>query len=110
EPTRQPRREPRWPAMLAILLVLVLLELMSNRIALFPGWVPWTLGFGVFITVFLVALASDQARWIPLERVVTYVFCGVGTVGTIANLANRVAIRRRGGQWMPARQLLASRM
>jgi hypothetical protein len=102
------RREPRWPAMLAIFLVLVLLELMSNRIALFPGWVPWTLGFGMFITVFLVALASDQTRWLPLERAVTYVFCGIGTIGTVANLTNLVSLMVNGGQTIAGQQLLAS--
>src|SRR4051794_41428290 len=104
----RPRREPRWPAMLAIFLVLVLLELMSGRITLFPSWVPWALGFGMFIPVFLVALASDQTRWLPLERAVTYVFCGIGTVGTVANLTNLVSLMVHGGQTIAGQQLLAS--
>lgn len=94
--------------MLAIFLVLLLLELMSNRITLFPGWVPWALCFGVFIPVFLVALARDQARWLPLERAVTYVFCGITTLGTVANLANLVTAMVRGGQTIAGQQLLAS--
>jgi hypothetical protein len=108
EPAPRSRREPRWPAMLAIFLVLVLLELMSNRISLFPGWVPWALGFAVFIPVFLVALASDQARWLPVERAVTYGFCALATAGTVANLANLVAAMVRGGQTLAGQQLLAS--
>src|SRR3954451_15559781 len=108
EPAPRSRREPRWPAMLAIFLVLVLLELMSGRITLFPSWVPWALGFGVFIPVFLVALASDQARWLPLERAVTYAFCGLATIGTVANLTSLVAAMMRGGQVIAGQQLLAS--
>src|SRR3954454_23763743 len=107
-PAPRSRREPRWPAMLAIFLVLVLLEMMSSRITLFPGWVPWALGFAVFIPVFLVALASDQARWLPLERAVTYVFCGIGTIGTVANLTNLVSLMVHGGQTIAGQQLLAS--
>jgi hypothetical protein len=107
-PARQYRREPRWPAMLAIFLVLVLLEQMSGRIRLFPGWGPWALGFGMFITVFLVALASDQARWLPFERAVTFVFCGLATAGTIANLENLIAIMVRHGQVIAGQQLLVS--
>ncbi len=108
EPARRPRREPRWPAMLAIFLVALLLELMSGRIRLFPGWVPWALSFGVFIPVFLVALAPDQARWLPLERAATFTFCVIGTAGTVANLANLVAVMVAHGHAVAGQQLLVS--
>ena len=108
EPARRPRREPRWPAMLAIFIVIVVLELMTGRIRLFPSWAGWTLGLAVFIPVFLVALASDQARWLPFERAVTYGFCVLTTAGTIANLANLVSLMLRGGQTIAGQQLLAS--
>src|SRR4051812_22881569 len=90
EPVRQPLREPRWPVVLAILTVVLLLELVPGRITLFPAWIPWILGGAVLVPIVLVALAPDPARWLRLERAVTCAFCVLAMAGTIANLANLV--------------------
>lgn len=107
-PAAPPPRESRLPVVFAVLLVIALLELMTRRITLFPGWLRWGLGIAVLIPILLVALAPVPERWLKVERWVTYVFCAATMVGTIANLANLLSIMINRSQPVTGLQLLAS--
>ena len=41
------RIEARWPGVLAVLVVLLLVAILPGRISLFPAWVPYVLGVAV---------------------------------------------------------------
>ena len=94
--------------MLAVVTVVLVLETMSGRITLFPGWLRWGLACAVLVPVALVALSPVPGRWLALERAVTYVFCITTMAGTIANLANLVTSMVNRAQEVTGPQLLSS--
>jgi hypothetical protein len=103
---RRPR-EQRWPAGLAILAVVLLIEVMSGRITIFPVWLRWAVAALVIVPITVVQLTPHPRRWVAVERWVTYAFCAVTLTGTVANLANLVNTMVS-GQEVTGRQLLAS--
>jgi hypothetical protein len=107
-PARRAPREPRWPVMLTIAMVILLLEALPRRLTLFPGWVPWAIGCAVLVPIALVALTPLPARWLALERVVTYAFSLTITAVTIANLGNLVSAMVSNERVVGGLQLLAS--
>jgi hypothetical protein len=74
DPTQPSRIEPRWPAALAILAVLILLTVLPGRVRLLPAWVPWVLVTAVLLPMAGVALAARRARWLRVERAITLLF------------------------------------
>src|SRR5262245_38441360 len=109
ETAREPWREPRWPIVLAVATVILLIETMSGRIALFPEWMRWALGIAVVVPAVLVAAGRKPERWLVLERRVTFAFCLVATLGTVANLSNLLnSMMNSQQQPVTGKQLLAS--
>lgn len=84
------RIEPRWPVVLAILMVLILLAGLPGRIRLFPVWFPYAIGIGVLAPIMAVGLASEKALWLRVERMVTFIFCVVIEATTVMNLVNLI--------------------
>jgi len=74
EPTQAPRFEPRWPVILAVRSVLVLLEVLPGRLRLFPPWLPYVLGITVLTPMTAVGLTGGKARWRRMERASTLLF------------------------------------
>jgi hypothetical protein len=74
EPTQAPRFEPRWPVILAVISVLVLLEVLPARRRLFPPWLPYILGIMVLRPMAAVGLTSGKAWWRRMERASTLLF------------------------------------
>ena len=56
------RIEARWPAVLAILIVIVLLELLPGQVRLFPNWFPYVMGIAVLVPMIAVGLTAGNAR------------------------------------------------
>ena len=102
------RFEPRWPVVLAILVVLILLAGLPGRIRLFPVWVPYTIGIVVLVPMVVVGLASKKALWLWVERVVTLIFCLFIEVTTVMNLANLISTMVSRSMEIGGLQLLAS--
>ena len=90
EKNQASRLEPRWPVLLAILLVVGLLALMPGRIRLFPFWFPYVIGIIVIVPIAAVGLMAARALWISVERTVTILFCVVMGMITLANLTNLI--------------------
>lgn len=102
------RIEPRWPVVLAILAVLILLAALPGRIMLFPAWFPYVVGIAVLAPIAAVALAPEKARWLRVERTLTLLFSAAMVAATLVNLANLIgAMVRRSGE-IGGLQLLTS--
>jgi len=102
------RIEPRWPVVLAILAVLILLAALPGRIMLFPAWFPYVVGIAVLAPIAAVALASASARWLRVERTVTLLFAAAMVAGTLVNLASLIGTMVRRSGEIGGLQLLTS--
>jgi hypothetical protein len=93
----QPLRiEPRWPAALAILVVLLLLTVLPGRVRLFPFWVPFVVVIATLLPMAVVALSAARARWLRVERAITLVFValmGLANVSILAYLVRTMVSR-----------------
>jgi hypothetical protein len=108
EPATTTRIEPRWPVVLAILAVLILLAELPERIRLFPAWFPYVVGIAVIAPMAAVGLTSAKAFCLRIERTVTLLFCLVVGVSIVVNLVNLIGdMVDRSGK-ISGLQLLAS--
>jgi len=90
------RIEPRWPAAMTVLLLLLLLEVLPGRIKLFPQWVRYVLASMVLVPMAGVTLSAADARWLRIERTATFLFvlfAGGTTVSTLGVLIGAMVRR-----------------
>jgi hypothetical protein len=88
--------EPRWPVALTVLATLFLLAALPGRLRLFPPWVSYVVAIAVIVPLVAVALSRARALWLRVESAVTLlfcVFCGLGTLASLANLVNAMVHR-----------------
>ena len=86
-PQQRDRIEARWPLLLTILVVFVLMLALPQRVRLMPYWVPYATTIALLTPICAVALSNGNARWIRIERVVILVFCALSVLGNVATLA-----------------------
>lgn len=79
--------EPRWPAALTILLVLFLLAVLPDRIRLFPAWFHIIPGIVVLGVMTAASVSDAKTRWLRVERIVMFLFCGLTGAATLVGLA-----------------------
>ena len=79
--------ESRWPVVLTILVVLVLLTVLPDRIRIVPAWVPFLLSTTILAAVAFVPLTGGSARSLRIERLVMLLFYLIVSTGTVASLA-----------------------
>ena len=64
------RAEPRWPAIVALLAVLGLVQLLPSRYQFTPSWFPWTV-IGIIVAVMLaVTFVPTSVLWHRVERAI----------------------------------------
>jgi hypothetical protein len=80
------RMESRWPVVLAILAVLLVLTLLPARTRLVPFWFPYAVGMALLLPVVGVWLSGAQARWLRVERTTTLVFSVLAEAMTLTTL------------------------
>ena len=108
EPENEIRQEPRWPAVLAILAVLLLLQILPGRIRLFPALVSYLLALVVLVPIAGAALTRGKKQWLQIERTVTLLFAIFSMFGTLANLWNMISMMLRYSDRVSGLQLLTS--
>ena len=86
ESAQTPRFEPRWPAELAVLAVLLLLALLPSHVRAFPGWFPYVIAIVVLVPMVAPRLTGMQSRWARIERWTTGLFFLVAISGTFGGL------------------------
>jgi hypothetical protein len=87
EPTQKLLVEPRWPVVLAIVVVLSLLGLLPNRVREFPNWVLPFAAATIILPMTALSLTTAQERWLRIEKIATVVFVAAVGVATVHNLA-----------------------
>ena len=108
EQTPSPRFEPRWPAAIAILAVILLLALLPGRLRLFPIWATYVVGVGVLAPIVAVGLTAARARWLRIERTVTLLFFVVMAAVTLTNLGILIGAMVRRPEDVSGLQLFTS--
>ena len=103
-----PGFEPRWPVVLALLAVIVLMVLLPGRVSVLPFWVGYVLGCAVLTPIAAVGLTAAKPRWLRIERMVTLGFCVAIGVLTLVNLANLIGAMLHRATEINGLQLLAS--
>ena len=84
--------EPRWPVVLTILAVLLLLALLPGRIRLFPVWCLAVAGIVVLVPMIAVGMTAAKAQWLRIERAITLLFVVVAGAATLVNLGNLIQV------------------
>jgi uncharacterized membrane protein len=93
------RIEPRWPAILAVLSLLLLLAALPDRVRAFPVWAPFVFGIIQIVPMASVTLTGAAERWRRAERIIIVILFGVAGTGTFLNLAHLIdAIVGRSGE------------
>jgi hypothetical protein len=100
--------EPRWPVILEILTVILLLVLLRARVSLMPDWLPVALGIALAVPIAGVWLSQAHPSWLRIERtstIVLSVIVEVLTIFTIGYMIRNILIYQEG---LSGHQLLAS--
>jgi uncharacterized membrane protein len=108
DPARSPRIEPRWPVVLALLAVVLLVALLPERVRVGPTWGPVLFSVILFLPMVAVAVAAEKARWLRLERAVMMLTFAVTVLATVSNLANLIVAMVGRSTGLSGLQLLAS--
>jgi hypothetical protein len=108
EPAPPIRYEPRWPVVLAILAVLLLLTLLPARVRLLPFWFPYVIGIALLVPIAGVWLSGAEARWLRLERTTTLVLSALVEAVTFTTLFYLVRAMLNRPEDFSGRQLLTS--
>jgi len=79
------RVEPRWPAILALIFVLGLVQLLPSRYQFGPPWFPWAVIGGIVAVMLAVTFAPTSILWHRIERaVVLALFAVVSVMNVLA--------------------------
>lgn len=100
--------EPRWPAALTIVVLLVLMTVLPNRIRFVPVWVPYAFGISLLVSMATVPLTGAKAQWLRFEHIVMLVFCAVAGVGGVVALTYLIREMVYRSTELSGLQLLAS--
>ncbi len=100
--------EPRWPVVLTILAVILLLGALPGRVRLLPVWLSYVAGIALLIPIGAVGLTAAKPWWLRVERSVTLIFFVVLGGGTLANLGHLIAVMVNRSAEIGGLQLLAS--
>jgi hypothetical protein len=108
EEAQTPRFEPRWPALLTIFAVLVLITALPERVRLFPIWFTYGIGIVVLVPMAAVGLTAAKGRWRRIERTGVLLFVVVKGAANLATLAYLFDVIMRQSAEVGGLQLLAS--
>lgn len=106
--SRRGAHEPRWPVVLTLLALLVLLITMPARLRLLPEWVLYVAGAVVVGPLVAVAMRPDSPAWRQVERSTTLGFVAFAGIGDLMVLRTLIVDILRHAQEVTGLQLLAS--
>lgn len=109
DPATKKGIEPRWPVVLTIVAVLILLEVLPDeRIRVFPFWAVCAIGVTVLGPIIAVGLTADRNRWVKRERSITLLFSLMVVVLMTATLSNLISAMVWRSENISGLQLLTS--
>jgi hypothetical protein len=100
--------ESRWPVMLAILTVLLLLAALPGRVKVFPGWFSYAIALMALAPMAMIGQSGGQVRWLRLSRYVTRIFCIAGIASELVILDFLIGAMFKHPHDVSGLQLLAS--
>jgi hypothetical protein len=78
--------ESRWPVVIAISAVFVLLALLPDRIRVLPVWSSAAVAIWAILPLVAVSFASRRTRWLKVERIAILVCFALVAAATLLNL------------------------
>jgi uncharacterized membrane protein len=78
--------ESRWPVVLTLVLVLILLVALPERIRVFPDWVPYLTTSIITSVITIVPLSRGHRRWRKVERSMVFLFSIFVGIGNLVSL------------------------
>jgi uncharacterized membrane protein len=102
------RVQPRWPVVLTVLVLLVILTFLQSRIRLLPSWSPYAIGFMLVLPMIGVRLSGGHTGWLRVERTTVVVFSIIAEVATLMTLLYLISEMLEQSAEFSGRQLLAS--
>lgn len=107
-PAQVIRIEPRWPVILAVVGVVALLEVLTERVRTFPHWVSYLLAIALIVPMAVLAFTAAKVRWLRIENIVTLLFLAFTGFGMIDQLINLLSSMVRHSAALTGLQLLTS--
>ena len=107
-PLRARRADPRWPVVLTVLAVFLLLAALPDRVRLAQRGILFLLVLAELLPMAGVELSGASPRWVRIERRVTLLFCILVGSSTVATLGFVVRAMVRESVALSGMQLLSS--
>jgi len=92
EPQETISHESRWPAALAIVIVIVVLAALPGHVHVLPAWVSYLVGVAILTPMIGVALTRGKTLWLHVERTMIMLAAGLYVVNVTAELADMIGI------------------
>jgi uncharacterized membrane protein len=108
EPSRPIRIEPRWPVVLTVLVLLMVLTILQSRIRLAPSWSPYAIAIMLVLPMIGVWLSGGHSGWLRVERTTMLIFAMIAEAVTLITLLYLIIEMRDRRAGISDRQLLAS--
>jgi hypothetical protein len=108
EPTKKNHLEARWPVILSVVIVLVMLIFLPERIRLLPNWVLYTAFLVQIVPLVAVPLSGGKPGWLRAERTITMTFGILAGIMNFVNLYKIIEEMLRESQDLTGLELLAS--
>ncbi len=86
EPSQPIRVEPRWPAAIVILAVLLILKSSSSRVVLMPSWFGYAVVMAFLLPMAGVWLSGGSKLWLRVERTTSLVLSMIVEVVVLLTL------------------------
>jgi hypothetical protein len=100
--------EPRWPVVLTILTITVLVSTLHNRVKLFPDWFHYTLAVVMMAAIMATPLTNAKPKWVRIERAVVLLFFSLMELGVLVGLARLIREMLNGNEIDGLRLLTSS--
>ena len=100
--------EPRWPVVLTVVVVNLILMLLPNRIRVAPEWFPPLFGIAMILPMVILSFTSTKARWLRIESIVTAIFLLIAGLAVIDELLSLLSSMLRHPTAVNGLRLLAS--
>jgi len=108
EPAEVAHIESRWPVVLAIIVVNLVLMLLPARIRVVPSWCPPLLGIAMIFPMLALSFAAAKGPWLRIESIVTIIFLLIAGCAIIDELIYLLFSMLRRPNAVNGLQLLAS--
>jgi hypothetical protein len=100
--------EPRWPVVLAIVIVLFLLTSLPSRLRLAPTWVPYLFAVSVIVPMLGVSVSKGKMNWMRFENVSIWIFDSIACFAIVEQLRRLLEAMLRPSTGVTGLQLLTS--